>query len=99
SAWAAETGIVHELVLRDRAVNHQTFFDHGMANSVWDFTLEETAHQEPLLTTFMNTSVRGVTAVDIDDESGYTRRILSVEASQGLTEKEFVISARQFVDA
>lgn len=99
AAWNAETGIVHELMLTDRAVNHQTFFDHGMANSIWDFTLEEAARQEPLLTTFMNTSVRGVTAVDVDDDSGYTRKIVSLEASQNLTEKEFVISARQFIDA
>lgn len=99
AAWGAETGIVHELVLKDRAGNHTSFFDHGMANSIWDFTLEEAANEEPLLTTFMNTSVRGVTAVDIDDESGYGRRIVSIEASQTLTEKEFVFSARQFIDA
>lgn len=99
AAWNAETGIVHELMLKDRAVDHQSFFDHGMAGSIWDFTLEEAALREPMLTTFMNTSVRGVTAVDIDDASGYTRRILSVEASQTQTEKEFVFSARQFIDA
>lgn len=99
AAWNAETGIVHELVLNDRAVNHQTFFDHGMANSIWDLTLEEAANEEPLLTTFMNTSVRGVAAVDIDDASGYGRRIVSIEASQTLTEKEFVFSAGQFIDA
>lgn len=99
AAWNAETGIVHELMLKDRAVNHQTFFDHGMANSIWDMTLSETVRAEPLVRTFMNTSVRGVTAVDIDDPTGYTRRIVSVEASQTQTEKEFVFTARQFIDA
>lgn len=99
AAWNAETGIVHELMLKDRAVDHQSFFDHGMAGSVWDMTLEQAALDEPMLTTFMNTSVRGVTAIDIDDPSGYSRRIVSVEASQTQTEKEFVFSARHFIDA
>lgn len=99
AAWNAETGIVHELMLKDRAVDHESFFDHGMAGSVWDLTLEQAVLDEPMLTTFMNTSVRGVTAVDIDDASGYRRRIVSVEASQTQTEKELVISGRQFIDA
>jgi hypothetical protein len=99
AAWNAETGIVHELLLKDRAVNHQTFFDHGMANSIWDMTLAEAARREPLLTTFMNTTVRGVTAVDIEDPSGYSRRIASVSASQLQTEKEFVFTGRHFMDA
>jgi hypothetical protein len=38
AAWNAETGIVHELVLKDRAVNHTSFFDHGMANSIFVMT-------------------------------------------------------------
>lgn len=99
AAWNAETGIVHELMLEDRAHNHQTFFDHGMANSIWDMTLSEAARKEPLLTTFMNTSVRGVTAIDIEDAGGYSRRIVSVEASQTQTEKELVFTGRHFVDA
>lgn len=99
AAWNAETGIVHELMLNDRAHNHQTFFDHGMANSIWDMTLAEAVRNEPLLTPFMNTTVRGVTAVDIEDEGGYTRRISSIEASQTQTEKEFVFTGRQFIDA
>ncbi|MEW2444518.1 FAD-dependent oxidoreductase [Micromonospora marina] len=101
AAWGAETGVVHELILADRATNHESFFDHGLINSLYDLTLFEAARQEPLLTTFMNTSVRGVLVDDLGDGSDgtYTRRITAVHGSQLGSEKELLLRARQFVDA
>lgn len=91
SAWAGETGIAHEVILRDRAHNHEHFFDHGMMNSLYDLTLAETVRNESTLTEFRNTTVRAVTA-----EEG---RILAVHGSQLASEKEYVFRARQFIDA
>ncbi|SBT65766.1 FAD dependent oxidoreductase [Micromonospora sediminicola] len=100
AAWGAETGIVHELILADRATNHESFFDHGLINSLYDLTLFEAARSEPLLTTFMNTSVRGVLADDLAEPDGrYTRRVVAVHGSQLGSEKELLLRARQFVDA
>ena len=102
AAWAAETGIVHELILADRATNHQSFFDHGLINSHYDFTLAEAARQQDGLAVYLNTSVRGVHCIEIplsgrDDD--YTRTIASLQASQLGSEKEFIFRAKQFIDA
>ncbi|MEV4197874.1 FAD-dependent oxidoreductase [Micromonospora globbae] len=99
AAWAAETGIVHELILTDRATNHEFLFDHGLTNSLYDLNLAEAVRREPNLTAFMNTSVRGVLADDIVDSSGYTRRISAVHGSQLGSEKELLFAARHFIDA
>ncbi|NJP51982.1 FAD-dependent oxidoreductase [Streptomyces sp. SBST2-5] len=91
AAWAGETGLAHELILTDRAGNHEHFFDHGLMNSLYDMTLAEAARREPTLTEFRNTSVRGV----VTDHG----RITAVHASQLATEKELLLRARQFIDA
>ncbi|HEY8458346.1 MAG TPA: FAD-dependent oxidoreductase [Actinopolymorphaceae bacterium] len=91
SAWAGETGLPHELILTDRAHNHEHFFDHGMMNSLYDMTLAEAVRREPTLTEFRNASVREV-VTEAD-------RIVAVAASQLGSEKELVLRAHQFVDA
>jgi len=91
SAWAGETGLPHELILTDRAYNHEHFFDHGMMNSLYDLTLAEAVRREPMLTEFRNTSVRGVTTED--------GRITAVHGSQLGSEKELLLQATQFIDA
>lgn len=99
-AWTAETGIVNELILEDRAANHEHLFDHGMTNSLYDMTLAEAVRREPLLSSFLNTTVRAVDSEPLDSAApGGPRRILAVHGSQLGSEKELVFRARQFVDA
>jgi hypothetical protein len=95
-AWAAETGIVNELLLDDRASNHQDLFTHGMTNSLYDMNLFEAVRREPNLTHFLNTSVR---AVDAFEEAPGQRRIRAVHGSQLASEEEFIFTAEQFIDA
>ena len=91
SAWAGETGLPHEIILTDRAHNHEHFFDHGMMNSLYDLTLAEFVRREPTLTEFRNTSVRAVTTED--------GRIVAVHGSQLGSEKELLLRGVQFIDA
>lgn len=89
--WSGETGIPHELQLNDRIGNHEEFFDHGMMNSLWDMTLGQAARAEANLTTFLNTSVRGV---EVEGQ-----QIVAISAGQMGSEKEFVFRAPQWMDA
>lgn len=66
NSWAQETGLPYEILLRDRTVNHATFFDHGLINSRFDLTLIELAQNEPNLRVFFNTTVRGVDSELLD---------------------------------
>ncbi|MBE3561570.1 MAG: FAD-dependent oxidoreductase, partial [Ktedonobacteraceae bacterium] len=99
SAWANETGIAHELILEDRATNHEHFFDHGMVNSLYDLTLEEAARREPNLTYFLNTSIRGVESEPLLSTDPAQRRITAIYGSQLGSEKELAFYAPQFIDA
>lgn len=115
NAWAGETGLPHELILDDRAKNHEVFFDHGMINTVFDLNLLQAAQREPNLTLHLNTTVRAVESEAIESTTptvpaqptanglgrlgGEARRIVAVRASQMGSEVEFVLTARQFIDA
>jgi hypothetical protein len=114
NAWAGETGLVHALLLDDRAQNHEAFFDHGMINAVFDLNLLHAARREPNLTLHLNTTVRAVesealvpdlpaatapTANGLGRLGGEARRITALRASQMGSEAEFILQARQFVDA
>ena len=83
SAWSHETGIINELILQDRATNHQHIYQHGMANSHWDLVLEEAVRNEPNLTLYLNTTVRGVDSVPVDAANpGGARRITPYTAAR-----------------
>ncbi len=114
NAWAQETGLPYELLLRERSLNHVTFFDHGLINSRFDLTLIEFARAEPRLRVFYNTTVRTVDSSPADPADvaaprstpnglgrvgGHDRVIHAVRGSQLGSEKEFVFRARQFIDA
>lgn len=96
NAWAAETGIVNEVIHEDRAHNHQHMFTHGMANSLYDMTLAEAVRGEQNVTPMLNTTVRGV---DTAEEEDGQRRVVAVRGSQLGSEAEFIIKGRQFIDA
>ncbi len=98
--WTCETGIVNDMLLEDRASNHEHLFTHGITNSLYDMTLGEYVRREPLLTTFLNTSVRAVDSDALDPGDPIRRRrITAVHGSQLGSEKEFVFRADQFLDA
>ncbi|MBC8001124.1 MAG: FAD-dependent oxidoreductase, partial [Opitutaceae bacterium] len=112
NAWAQETGLPHAMILEDRASNHQQFEDHGMINSRFDLNLMEFARNEPNLTVFYSTTVRGVdseatgearepqpTENGLGRIGGGARRILALHASQLGSEKEMIFRAPQFIDA
>ncbi|PAX09072.1 FAD-dependent oxidoreductase [Sphingomonas lenta] len=114
NAWAAETGLVLEMLLDDRATNHESFPDHGMINANFDFALLQAAHREPNLDFFLNTVVSRVesratcdgaatgptaTSNGLGRIGGEHRSIDAVVATQMGSEKRLRFEARQFVDA
>lgn len=114
NAWAAETGLPHAIVLEDRSRNHEHYFDHGMIDTPFDLLLLEVARREPLLSLFLNTTIRGVESEPLDAEplpqarptlnglgrlGGPRRRITALHAAQMGSEREFLFTARQFIDA
>lgn len=58
--YARETGIISELLIEERAQNHETIFENGWTNSVWDMVLYNKAVETPNLTMYVNTNVNGV---------------------------------------
>jgi hypothetical protein len=91
--WARETGIVDELMVEERARNHEALFN-GSANAVWDLVLYEAIVAEPNLTLYLNTSVR-----DVVLDSAEPARIAAVEAVQLGNERAYRLAATLFLDA
>ena len=80
-----ETGILEELRLEDAVHNPQR------SASMWDLLLYDKVRSEANITLLLNTYCRGVRMLAPD-------RIASVLASCPLTETEYIISAKVFVD-
>jgi len=59
-AYARETGIISEVLIEERARNHETIFENGWTNSVWDLVLYDMAQTTPNLTLHVNTAVVAV---------------------------------------
>jgi hypothetical protein len=59
-AYARETGILSELLIEERARNHETIFENGWTNSVWDLVLYDAAQTAPNLMLRLNTAVVAV---------------------------------------
>jgi len=89
--WAVETGIIHELVMEDRARNHDVV-QYGHANGVWDFVLYDACRREPNLDLLLNVNV---TAVEMTD----ARTIASVTGPQAGSGLTLTIPADLFIDA
>jgi len=90
SPHGAESGLIHELILEDRARNHDPM-DTGKANGVWDLVLYGAVRREPQLTHFLNTNV-----TDVLVDSG---RIKAVVGNQLGSEIRWEITGKMFVDA
>lgn len=91
-AYARETGIISELLIEERANNHETIFENGWTNSVWDLTLYNMAQNTPHLTTHVNSDVYQV-------EMASDRTIAAVKARVLGAETELVARAEVFIDA
>ncbi|MGF7049630.1 hypothetical protein J2T13_004151 [Paenibacillus sp. DS2015] len=59
-AYARETGIISELLIEERARNHESIFENGWTNSVWDLTMYDMAVGTPNLSFHVNTTVQEV---------------------------------------
>lgn len=112
NAWSAETGLIHEMLLDDRARNHEQFFDQGMINVVHDLAFLDRVRAEKNITLFLNTVVRGVESIAVGEEKspkatanglgrieGGARRIEALSAIQLGSETELRITGKQYVDA
>ncbi len=81
---AQETGIVHEILLENKARNDYYNF------SIWDSVLLEKVYGEKNLKLFLNTSMSDVRVED--------RRITEVECYQSTTEIHWHIGGKIFID-
>ena len=113
-AYARETGIISELLIAERAANHQEIFENGCINSVYDMTLYDLAVRTPNLTFHMNTSVFDVVMADgshgvqilPEVKAGYahrpacstSRELRAVLARVANAETILKIEAARFVD-
>jgi hypothetical protein len=89
-AYARETGILSELLIEERAVNHEAIFENGWTNSVWDMVLYDLVQRTENLTLHLNTAVLSVVV------EGSTLK--SVECRVGNAEIDLSLSARIFID-
>jgi hypothetical protein len=90
-AYARETGILSEALIEERARNHETIFENGWTNSVWDLVLYDMAMTTPNLAFHVNTPVIGVV---MDGQ----RRIAAVVARTLNADIELTIAGDIFVD-
>ncbi|WP_409342224.1 FAD-dependent oxidoreductase [Paenibacillus sp. MBLB4367] len=91
-AYARETGIISELLIEERARNHeQPTGDNGWINSVWDLVQYDMAMATPNLTFHLNTSI---TQVRMRDE----KTIDAVIGRVGHAETKLTLRAHTFID-
>ncbi len=89
-ACSRETGIIEEMLIEERARNHDLFLS-GRINSIWDMILYESVRAEKNLTLYLNTRVVGV---EMDGSS----RISAVLGVQSGSERLYNLYASLFVD-
>ncbi|MDF3128466.1 FAD-dependent oxidoreductase [Kiritimatiellaeota bacterium B1221] len=59
-AYARETGIISELLIEERAVNHAEVYENGWTNSVWDMVMYDLAVETENLILHLNTDFSDV---------------------------------------
>lgn len=90
-AYARETGIISELLIEERARNHEVIFENGWTNSVWDLTMYDLAMQTPNLKIFVNTTIYEV-------HKNTERKLASVTGRVGNAEMNIIFQAKTFID-
>ncbi len=89
NALAAETGVIHELILAERARSYDDV-GNGLANAAWDVTLFDAVRNEPNLALFLNTHV-----YETRVEAG---RVVEVVGLQLGSEKRVTLRGEYFID-
>ncbi len=90
-AYARETGIISELIIEERARNHENIIENGFLNSVWDMTLYDLIQNTENLSFHLNSSVFAVVKTE-------GRRINAIKIRIANAETEITISAPVFID-
>jgi hypothetical protein len=88
-AYARETGILSELLIEERAVNHEAIFENGWTNSVWDMVIYDLVQRTENLTLHLNTAVQSV-VVDGTNLQSIECRVGNAEVDLSLTAKVFI---------
>ncbi|NOU67090.1 FAD-dependent oxidoreductase [Paenibacillus sp. LMG 31461] len=91
NAYARETGIIAELLIEERVVNHEPNSENGRTNSVWDLILYDKIISTPHLSHYLNTSVYAL-------EMGDAKEIKAIHARVGNAETELTLHANVFID-
>ena len=81
---AAETGIIHEILLENKA--HNDYYNY----SIWDSVLLQTVYRQKNLTLFLNTDME-----DVDLDSSRIRHILCYQST---TETHLCVAGKVFID-
>ena len=89
--YARETGVISELLIEERAINHEPMIENGWTNSLWDLVQYDLVQRTPGLTLFLNTSVTGA------QKTG--RDAVRVTARVANAETELSVSGKFFIDA
>lgn len=89
--YGRETGIISELLVSERAINHSDNRDYCQTNSLWDLVLYNALLQTPNLTFHLNTSLVHV-------ELNAPETVTSVKARIQNAETELHISGQVFID-
>lgn len=91
-AYGRETGIISELLIEERALNHESpIFDNGYINSVWDMVMYDMAVKTPGLTFHLNSPI-----IDVAKRDAHTVEAVIVRVNHA--ETELVLRARTFID-
>lgn len=90
--YGRETGIISELLIKERAINHSELFtDNGVMNSVWDMILYDVAVTTPNLTFHLNTRV-------MDVQVNENKEITEVIGYVSGAENKIIIKGKIFMD-
>lgn len=91
-AYARETGIISELLIEERAINHEhPTFDNGYINSVWDLVLYDMAVKTPGLAFRLNATITDVRMRDAETVDAVVARVSHAET-------ELILQAGTFID-
>jgi hypothetical protein len=96
-AYARETGIISELLIEERARNHEVIFENGWTNSVYDMVLYDFVQNEPNLTLHLNTALQEVFTTPVN-EGGALPQISHIKALVANAETWLTITAQTFID-
>jgi hypothetical protein len=89
--YGRETGIISELLIEERAINHAEIFENGWTNSIWDLVLLTAVLAEERIDLHLNTKVISA----IRDGS----RVTAVDALVLDSETRLTVSGTLFLDA